>query len=187
MHRSKRQGWVLTVILGLSAFAATIGVRPASATEPMGDLNVQLRVVEIVPGNRAAGPEMMGVARIEVFVEALRAASDIQLNVVRPDGAAWVGPKGSFTSGELDWSDPSGAPVRLGSRGPSVPSRGAIRTRIVVPLNGAGVHEIAVTVTGLSGGKPIVTEGMVRVALGVAGNGPVDDGEYAHFPLQEVK
>ena len=107
------------------------------------------------------------------------------MSVARPNGSG-LGRTGSLANGELEWSDPSGAPVRLGSRGPSIPSRGAIRTRITVPLSGAGIHEVAVTVTGLSGGKPIATEGVARVALGVPRNEPDDDGKYANFPLKEV-
>jgi hypothetical protein len=187
MHRIKRHSRDLAVVLGVIALVAIPRGRPASATEPMGDLGVSLRLVEAVPGNRAAGPAMTGVARIEVLVEAFRPTREIQMSVVRPDGSSWSRNKGSFTTGELDWSDPSGAPVRLGSRGPSVPSRGAIRTTITVPLSGAGMHEIGVTVTGLSGGKPIATEGMVRVGMGVPENELDDDGKYANFPLKEVK
>jgi len=107
--------------------------------------------------------------------------------VLRPDGSAWTVKTRPFTTRDLAWSDPGGEPLEPGADGPSIPARGAIRTTIAVPLEGAAIHEIVVAVTGLVGGDPIATEGVVRAVLGVSDNQPVDDGIHANFSLKEVK
>ena len=130
---------------------------------------------------------MTGVARIEVLVEAFRATKDIRLSVLRPNGTEWTVNGRRFTTGALAWSDPGGEPQESGANGPSVPAHGAMRTTIAVPLQGAAIHEIVVTATGFVDGEAIRTEGVVRVAIGVPDNQPVDDGIQANFSLQEVK
>jgi len=173
----------------MPALAAVALAQPAYATEAKGDLSLQLRLVEIGAGNGRVGPSMTGVARIEVFVEAFRATKDIQLSVLRPDGSVWTAKGNRFTTGRLAWSDPGGEPQEPGADGTTIPDRGAIRTTIVVPLEGADIHEIVVSLTGLVDGNPIATEGVVRAVLGVPDDKPVDDGIYANFSLKvkEVK
>ena len=151
------------------------------------DLGVQLRLLETVPGNGRGGPSMTGVARIEVLVEAFRATNDIQLSVLRPDGSTWNVKGHPFAVGRPLWSGPGGEPQEPGADGQTVPARGAIRTTIVVPLQGADIHEIMVVVTGLVGGEQIATEGVVRAVFGVQDNQPVDDGTQANFFLKEVE
>ena len=169
------------------ALAAMAPAKPAFATEAKGDLDLQLRLVETVPGRGPAGPSMIGVAKIEVFVEAFRATGDIELRVLRPDGSAWTVKARPFPTHGLVWTNSGGEPLEPGTDGPSIPARGAIRTTIAVPLDGAAIHEIVVAVTGLVGGDPIATEGVVRAVLGVSDNQPVDDGIHANFSLKEVK
>jgi hypothetical protein len=177
----------MAIAIATFVSAAATLARPASATEALGDLGVQLRLVEIVPGRGAAGPSMTGIAKIEVLVEAFRATNEIELRVLRPDGSAWTVKTRPYSTGPLAWSDPGGEPLEPGADGQSIPARGAIRTTVAVPLEGAAIHEIVVAVTGVVGGDPISTEGIVRAALGVPDNQPVDDGTYANFPLKEVK
>jgi hypothetical protein len=186
-NRIKHRSVGTTVVLAVFALAASAIAQPVYATEGMGDLGLQLRLVETVPGKGPAGPTMTGVARIEVLVEAFRATDGVALRVVRPDGSAWTVKTRPFTSADLAWSDPGGEPLEPDADGPSIPARGAIRTTIAVPLEGAAIHEIVVTVTGLVGGEPIATEGVVRAVFGVPDNQPVDDGIHANFSLKEVK
>ena len=169
------------------ALAAAAPAHPVFATEPKGDLDLQLRLVETVPGRGPAGPSMAGVARIEVQVEAHRATAGVELRVLRPDGSAWTVKSRPYATRELAWTDAGGRPLENGAVGQSIPARGAMRTMIAVPLEGAAVHEIVVNVSGSAGGDPIATEGIVRAVLGVADAQPVDDGTYANVPLNEVK
>ncbi len=186
-RRIRQRAIGTTVILAAFAFASMTLGRPALAAESLGDLGVQLRLVELVPRKGPAGPSMTGLATIEVLVEAFRATNDIQLRVVRPDGSGWTVKTRPYSIGLLDWSDPGGEPLEPGAEGPSIPARGGIRTTFAVPLEGAAIHEIVVVVTGLVDGVPIATEGIVRAAMGVPDNQPVDDGTYANFSLKEVK
>jgi len=168
------------------ALAAVVPAGHSYATEAKGDLGLQLRLVDTAQGKGHVGPSMTGVARIEVFVEAFRAVKDIQLSVLRPDGSTWRVKGRPFRTGPLTWSGPAGEPQEPGADGQAVPPRGAIRTTIAVPLEGAGIHEIVVTATGLVNGEPVKTEGVLRVALGVPDNQPVDDGVHANFALKGV-
>jgi hypothetical protein len=185
--RIKRAWPLIAATLAMLALVAVVPARPALATEAKDDLGLQLRLVETSSQKGHGGPSMTGVARIEVLVEAFRATKDIQLSVLRPNGSEWTVNGRRFTTGALAWSDPGGEPQESDANGPSVPAHGAMRTTIAVPLQGAAIHEIVVTATGLVDGEPIKTEGVVRVALGVPDNQPVDDGIYANFSLQEVK
>jgi len=179
--------WPGTVVaLATLALAAVVPATRALANEAKSDLGVQLRLLETAQGNGLGGPSMTGIARIEVFVEAFRATDEIQLSVLRPDGSTWKVHGRPFGVGRPVWTGPGGEPQEPGDNGQSVPARGGIRTTIVVPLQGADIHEIMVVVTGLVNGEPISTEGVVRAVLGVADNQPIDDGTYANFSLQGV-
>ena len=169
-----------------AALAMLVLAQPAYATEGTGDLGLTLRLVEAAAG-KGRGPSMTGVARIEVSLEAFRATKDIQLSVLRPDGSTWTAKGRKFDTGPLGWTDPGGEPQEPGADGQSIPARGMIRTTIVVPLEGADIHEIVVSLTGLVDGNPIATEGVVRAVLGVPDDQPVDDGVHANFSLKEVK
>jgi len=183
-----QRAWLGTAVaLAMLPLVAVVPATRALATEAKSDLGVQLRLLEAVPGNGRGGPAMTGAARIEVFVEAFRATSDIQLSVLRPDGSAWEVKGRPFSVGRPLWSDPDGEPLEPGDDGQTVPARGGIRTTIVVPLQGADIHEIMIVVTGLVGGEQIATEGVVRAVLGVQDNQPVDDGTQANFFLKEVE
>jgi len=183
-----RQGWgvAAVVVLALAAFVPTL-TRPAFANEPLNELGVELRLVETTPGKILTGSSATGVAKIEVLVEARHATSDLELRVLRPDGSAWTVDGRPFAISRPDWSTPTGARLEAGAHGVAVPARGALHATLLVPLEGATLHEIVVAVTGVSGGAPIASEGVVHAALGVSDHRPVDDGTYAHFPVLEVK
>jgi hypothetical protein len=174
------------VLVALALVAVTVG-RRVSAAEALDDLGVQLRLVELVPANGPAGPSKLGVAKVEVLVQAFRSTSDLELRILHADGSTWKVKGRPIESGRPAWADPSGEPLEPGADGLAIPARGAIRTTIVVPLDGAAIHEIVVAVTGLVGGEPIATEAVVRVAWGVPDNQPVDDGTYANFTVSEVR
>ena len=187
MPRINRRCLGTAVAFAMLALVAALPAGRANAAEAKDDLGLQLRLIETAQGKGHVGPSMTGVARIEVFVEAFRAVKDIQLSVLRPDGSTWSVKGRPFRTGPLNWRNPAGEPQEPSADGQSVPPRGAIRTTIAVPLEGAAIHEIVVTATGLVDGEPIKTEGVVRVALGVPDNQPVDDGVHANFALQGVK
>ncbi|HZN54102.1 MAG TPA: hypothetical protein VFB67_02165 [Candidatus Polarisedimenticolaceae bacterium] len=175
----------------LAAYAIALGAttHTAQALEGKGDLNVQLRLVETVPGAVKTGSSASGIARIDILVEAFRATQGIRLAVVKADGTEWTFRSRPFAATNLTWTDPGGEPFEPDAAGPTVPARGAIRTEIAVPLEGAAIHEIVIKILGTVDGEPIATEGVLRVALGVPDGLPVEDADntYANFPLQEVK
>jgi hypothetical protein len=173
------------VSLALTVAAVTLA-RPVGATEALGDLDVQLRVVELTPDREHAGPSTAGVAKIEVLVQAFHETRDVQLRVLRADGSEWSVKGRPVAIGRPAWTGPGGEPLEPDANGPTVRARGAIRTTIVVPLAGAEVHEIFVAVTGRAGEDPVATSGAVRAALG-GSHAPVDDGTYANFSVGEVK
>jgi hypothetical protein len=177
---------LLVICAGL-ALAAAVSGRPASATEPQGDLGVTLRLVEMIPPNGPAGPSKIGVAKIDVFVEAFRATRDIQLRILRPDGSAWNVKGRPIETVRPAWTDPTGEPLEPSTEGQAVQARGTIRTTIIVPLEGASIHEIVVGVTGLVDGNPIETSAVVRAAWGAPDNQPVDDGIHANFSVKGVE
>ena len=170
----------------LALVALAIG-RPVSAAEPLGDLGVSLRLVEKDQGKGPKGPSMTGVARIEVQVEAFRATKDVELRILRPDGSEWEVKGRPLAAGRPSWTGPGGEPQEPGADGQTIPARGAIRTTIVVPLEGTSIHEIVVAVTGLVGGDAISTSAILRVPLGLDDNQPVDDGTHANFSMKGVE
>jgi len=182
----RRQGFVW-VVLAAAALVVSAGARESRASEAKGDLNLQLRLIETVPVRGSSGPSMTGLARIELLVDAFRQAREVQVAVERPDGTSWTFNGRPFNLRPDDWTDPGGEPLEPDGSGPVVPARGAIRTTIQVPLNGAMIHGIVVRVTALIGDETVTTEAYLTAALGVAPNLPVDDGTFATFSLQEVK
>ena len=182
------QRWVgsAAVLAALALAGITVG-RRVSAAEALDDLGVQLRLIEMVPAKGPAGASKIGIAKVEVLVQAFRATSDVQLRILHADGSEWRVKGRPIESSRPAWTGPSGEPLEPRDEGQAVPARGAIRTTIVVPLDGAAIHEIVVAVTGLVGGDPIATEAIVRASWGVPDNEPLDDGAYANFSVTEAK
>jgi hypothetical protein len=173
-------------ILAAAVVLAALSPR-AHALEAKADLNVELRLLQTVPGRVATGAEATGVARIEVAVDALRPTRDVTLRIEKPDGTPWTVKGRSFAVRPVGWTDAGGEPLEPGVSGPSIPSRGVIRTTIEVPLEGAALHEIIVRALGVTDAGTLMTEAVVRAPLGVTPNLPVDDGTFANFNLQGVK
>ena len=182
MHRPRLRGPACTLVA--AAAIVTTSLTGARAIEPKGDLNVELRLVELVPA-QAAGSAPRAIARIEAVVDAFAATHDLDLTVERPDGAPWT-IQGRPVTLRPSWTSPAGEPVSPGALGVAVPPRGTLRALIEVPLEGAKVHEIIVRARGVAAAGPVQTESMVKAALGVVPDLPVDDGATASFTLQEV-
>ena len=179
----------LRIVSGALAVAvlAAAAARGARASEAKGDLNLSLRLVEIIPGKSVAGSPPNGIARIEVIVDAFEATQQLELTVERADGSPWTVKGRPVTPRPSPYTTPGGEPWEPGADGITVPSRGTLRTMIEVPLEGAAVHEIILRATGLAAGSLVTTEAMVLAALGAPLNLPVDDGTVANFGLQGVK
>jgi hypothetical protein len=171
------------------ALAAVVAATTAFANEAKEDFSLQLRLIETSAQKGHLGSSMTGMARIELFLEAIRATRDIQISVTRPDGSVWISKGRRFTIGPMDWRSPGGEPLEPqepGADAPILSARGGMKTMLAVPLEGADIHEIVVNATGLMEGESVATEAVVRAPLGVSDNQPVDDGERAHFSLQGV-
>jgi hypothetical protein len=172
----------------LAAVVVCVALPPrASALEAKADLNLELRLLQTVPGRVATGAGATGTARVEVAIDALWPTREVSLRVEKADGSPWMVKGRAFAVRPVGWTDAGGEPLEPGTSGPSIPSRGVIHTTIEVPLEGAAYHEIVVRVTGVTDAGTLVTESVVRAPLGVSPNLPVDDGTFATFSVQGVK
>ena len=170
------------VVLMSGALALTV-----RANEARADLEVHLRLVEVAPGRVAHGPSATGVATIEVTVEARSATSDPAVRVLHPNGTTWAVKGRALALGRPAWIDPEGRAIDAGRDGQVLPARRPMRTTIEVPLEGSGLHEIGVAVTGVVDGQTLAAQSFVRAALGVADGRPVDDGTHANFPVKGIE
>ena len=184
-NRTKFQPIMVWSILAAAVVLTALSTR-AYALEAKADLNLELRLLQTIPGRTATGAGATGVARIEVVLDALRPTRNVTLRIEKPDGTPWTVQGRAFAVRPVAWTDPGGEPLEPGVDGPSIPSRGVIRTTIEVPLEGAALHEIVVRALAVDPTGAIMTESVVRAPLGVDPNLPVDDGTYANFNLQGV-
>lgn len=184
-HLTRLRGSACALVAAAAMVASSLP--GARASEPKGDLNLELRVVEIVPAQGASGSAPTAIARIEAVVDAFAATHDLELTIERPDGAPWTTKGRPVPLRQPSWTSPAGEPVSPGALGVAVPARGTLRALIEVPLEGAAVHEIIVRARGVAARGPVQTESMVKAALGVVPDLPVDDGATASFKLQEVR
>jgi len=161
------------------------GALPAEASEALGDLHLELRLVELTPAPASRPADVGGVATLDVVLQAYRGAEDIRLRILKPDGTPWTLRATPFDPGVIRWATPDGGePLEAGGH-PSVGASGALHARIQVPLEGAAIHEVVVEIVAQVGGKTERTENVARIALGVPMWLPVvgDDG-VASFPLE---
>lgn len=159
--------------------------RPALASEALGDLEVQLRLVEVTPSKAARAHAIAGDARIEVVLQAALPLQGIRVRILRPDGTPWIAGSHPLDPGQPEWSRVGGGePLEPGDGSPSLGARGALRTVLTIPLDGAAVHEIIVEAVGEGSSGLIRTENMIRVALGVPLPLPDDDGTVASYPME---
>ena len=146
---------------------AIVAASPLRATEPTGDLVVQLRLlgVESVKGRDAAA---RGVARIEASLIVRKATEDIQLEVVTPDRSRGTAASKSFDPEPVSWRRVDGNELSRAPDGRLSAGAGEIaRTILLVPLEGAKLHEIIVRVRGEGPDGPLSWSARLTAPLGI--------------------
>src|SRR5262245_16772813 len=136
----------------------SLAVLASWATEPKSDLSLEVRVVDKVVSKGAFGRPDRGVARIEVSLDAIRDAQDVELTFTRPDGRP--------LALRPAWKNPRGLEVLPGSQGIVIPARGRIVTSLEVPLEGAAMRTVVVRATARLGTQEATTEGVVYIPSG---------------------
>ena len=166
----RRVLWVV-VVVSLAGLASL-------ATEPKSDLSLEVRVVDTALSKGAWGKPARGVARIEVSLDAVGDAQDVELTLVRPDGRP--------LALRPTWRNTRGLEVVSGSRGIVIPARGRIVTRLEVPLEGTAKHPVLVRARARVGTLEASTEGFVLVPAGTPRFVVEEsaDGEFANFPVK---
>ncbi len=174
----------LSAAAAIALLATVPGATPVTASEPLGDLNLDLKVVDVTPGPASRSARTEGVATLDVVLSAYRGAEDIRLRVLKADGTVWTVRSKPFDPGAIPWRTPEGGEPREGGA-PSLAPGGTLVARVAVPLEGAAIHPIVVEVVAEVGGTTLRTENMVRVAFGVPMPLPVvgEDG-VAAFPME---
>jgi hypothetical protein len=178
---SARAAWAL--LLALLFIPALVRATPVHATEAMGDLELELRLLDVTP-SASGRAGAAGVARIEVVVQAAVATERLRLRVLRPDGTPWAAGSRLYDIGQIAWSRPDGGEPLEPDGGPSLAPREALRTILTIPVMGKMVHEIVVEAVGTGASGTLRTENVVRVPFGVPMPVPDDDGEVAGFRLE---
>jgi hypothetical protein len=176
---------VALMLLAVPLIATPWGNPPASAGEASGDLDLQIRLLNVDRGN-GSGREMNGAARIEALLVVAQATEKIRLTVEKADGSNWMVGSHPFNPQPVSWRKPDGSEPQEAADGlPSVGPREALRTSVVVPLRGADVHEIILRVTAYTASGPITTEAMLRAPLGVQEELPVEQDGVATIKMKE--
>jgi len=174
--------WLLFFFLPTLALAPA---RPALATEALGDLEVQARLIDTAPSRSSPGAAITGEARIEVVVQARVPVSDLSVRVLHPDGKPWTAASRPFDPGRPAWSRVgAGAAAGLDAGAPSLGASEAARAVLGVPLERAGVHEIVIEISANGPDGSLRGESVVVAPLGVARPGPEDDGTVVNFRLE---
>ena len=150
----------LTLLIAIACAALS-----ARATEPKGDLALEVRVVETVVSKGALGRPLAGIARIDVALDAFREAEGVVLRLETPDGQP-LAYRSRPVRLSPAWRDARGVGLTPADRGIVVPARGRILTRLEVPLEGESVHRLVVKATAVSGAQEASTEAFVLVPLG---------------------
>ena len=173
------------VLLAVPLFATPWGSPPAKASEASGDLDLQIRLLGVDKGN-GRGRDMKGAVRIEAVLVAAQATEKIRLTVEKPDGSSWMLGSHPFDPEPVTWRKLDGGEPQEASDGsPVVGPREALRTIVVVPLQGASVHEIILRVTASGALGPITTEAMLKAPLGVTEDLPVEQDGVATLKMKE--
>ena len=173
------------VLFAVPLIATPWGSPPATASEASGDLDLQVRLLDLDKGN-GSGRDLKGAARIEVVLVAAQATEKIRLTVEKADGSSWMRGSRPFDPEPVHWRTLDGGEPQEASDGSTaVGPRGALRTIIVVPLQGASVHEIILRATATSATGPVTTEAMLKAPLGVAEELPVEQDGVATIKMKE--
>ena len=75
----------IALLLALFAAAAGAPSIPARASEPAGELNLEVRIVEVVASRAHPGRSPEGVARIEVVLQSFVPVEDVRLEIEKPN------------------------------------------------------------------------------------------------------
>ena len=173
------------VLLAVPLIATPWGSPPATASEASGDLDLQIRLLGVDKGN-GNGRDMKGAARIEVVLVAAQAAEKIRLTVEKADGSSWMRGSRPFDPEPVTWRTLDGGEPQEASDGsPAVGPRGVLQTIIVVPLQGASVHEIILRATASGATGRVTTEAMLKAPLGVTEDLPVERDGVATLKMKE--
>ena len=171
----------------LLAVALTLNVtqtRPALATEALGDLDLQVRLLDVTSTGSGHFGDTTGFARIEVVALAAVPVADLRVRILRPDGTTWMVASRPVHPGQPAWSRVDGGEPLEPDRGSvSRHARESARAILRVPLEGAAVHEVIVEILGDGPHGVLRTENMIRAALGVPLPVPDDDGNVATYRL----
>jgi len=172
-------------LLAVPLIATPLGSLPASASEASGDLDLQIRLLDVDRGN-GQGRAMSGAAHIEASLVVAQATERIRLTVEKPDGSSWMVGSRPFNPEPVRWLTADGSEPQEASEGlPSVGPRQILRTTIVVPLMGADVHEIILRLSASTASGPVTTEAMLRAPLGVQEELPVEQDGVATMKMKE--
>lgn len=171
-------------VLSTLLAAGYVLTTPALATEALGDLDLQVRLLDVTPAKSIRSDDAGGVARIEVIVQAFVSARDLRIAILRPDGTPWLVESRPFHPGRPDWSRPGGEPLEPGTGPPSLGPRETARAILRVPLEKLGVQEIVIQVGADGPAGPLRTENAIRAAVGVVLPLGDDDGTNVTFPLE---
>lgn len=163
------------------------GTPPVSASESLGDLDLQIRLMGVDQG-KGTGRDMNGAAKIEAVLTVAKATERIRLTVERADGSPWMVGSHPFDPEPVKWRKlDGGEPYESADGTPSVGARGALRTTLVVPLKGADVHEIVLRATAVGPDGAVTTEAMLKAPLGVQADLPVEQDGVATIKMKEGK
>src|SRR5512144_1937275 len=81
--------WLCIFAVVLPALAASLPC-PSFASEALGDLDLRVRLLDVISQGSGRSGDMTGAARIEVIAQSAVQVSEVQLRVLRPDGTAWM-------------------------------------------------------------------------------------------------
>lgn len=137
---------------------------PAGAKEAAGDLNIRLRLLEVIPDEGTGS----GTARVEATLESFPAIQALTFTYLKSDGTPWTPATLPVDPGDLEWIRGTGEnPEDILTGQFSLLSRDTVKTIIEVTLEDIGIYEIVVRVSGTGPSGPESTEAMVLAPLGV--------------------
>ena len=176
-------------LLGVACLSAValLGAPTMRATEGLADLEMRLRLIDVDRG-KGNGPDAKGAARIEVSLRAAKETQFISLAVERADGSSWTVGSRTFELDRVQWRRSDGTePPRPANDRPMARAGETLRAVVVIPLQGAAVHEIVMRAKGFLREGPVSTEAMVRAPLGVEMDLPVEEDGQAVIRPQGAK
>jgi len=173
--------------LACAGALALLAVSPLRATEGLADLEMQLRLLGVDRG-KGNGPDTPGAARIEVVLTAAKETQFIELAIEKADGSPWVVGSRPFELDRVQWRRADGTePPRPANDRPMARAGETLRAVVIVPLQGAAVHEVILRAKGFVREGRVSTEAMVRAPLGASLNLPIEKDGLAVFEPKKEK